>query len=212
MPTNFFKDFLNSLSDTFSDNSEGIAFYELEKVTADFLKSNQSKGLKNPLHLELLISKNEEGVKVKFTAYYKGKSNNFVAQDKLGQFKGITGMPKKLKDRLEIDKELKIKIEDIISLLSEQADENLYKINFKDIEKLADKFELDLQKENWVVQSRKVLIEDKIFKTGVQIKYEVTKEEKKELKIKGNTYIEVTDLPNELVTIIETSGEVEIEI
>jgi hypothetical protein len=74
--------------------------------------------------------------------------------------------------------------------------------------------EANFIRERFDVIQKKIAVEDKIFKIILRIKFKVQhyKSSEAQLKVKDKSFIEITDLPDELSQLLKQRGDFEIDV
>lgn len=207
--TNILKEFV----DLFSQESDSIPFYKMETVVKEFLKANTSKGFSKPALVEITINYEFDSYKVKITAYYKDEnSGKVLAEDKIGNFKEITNIPVSLRNTLEKEKTVKVKFKDAFDLILNTETTVEPAFYFDDMDKIIKKTEDALLGKGFKILSKRIKIEEKVFRKLVQFVFKVEKGNKEEIKVHAVSCSDILNIPESVSTVLSEKGNIELEI
>lgn len=208
-----FSNILKEFVDLFSQESSSIPFYKMETVVREFLKANTSKGFSKPALVEITINYEFDSYKVKITAYYKDEnSGKVLAEDKIGNFKEITNIPVSLRNTLEKEKTVKVKFKDAFDLILNTETTVEPAFYFDDMDKIIKKTEDALLGKGFKILSKRIKIEEKVFRKLVQFVFKVEKDNKEEMKVHAVSCSDILNIPESVSTVLSEKGNIELEI
>lgn len=210
---NFIKQFVDAFKEGLNENKGVISFYKLEGNAVEFIKDNHKKGLKNPIYLDVTIKKEATQFHVNYKSYYQEiLSKEYKVSEKTGTFSAIQNIPKQILYLIEKEGKAKVKIENVVELLSEDLSDILSPIFFKEIEGIFDINKSKLEHSGKQVNGVRIVIEDKLFKKKIEIFFATKENDSEKILRKSFLFEDVLEMPKDLETILNSKGRVEIEL
>ncbi|TAH18894.1 MAG: hypothetical protein EAZ08_10425 [Cytophagales bacterium] len=196
------------LDDFFKIHS--IEFYQLEYLLNKFAIEQRKPNLGNAVRL--VIKKAGNNYIIDFQLYYKENHDdkNIIKVNQQHQYNTIENIPQWYSKKLDIGEEIKIKIDGVDELVLAK-EKYLEKIDFQNLELLLNNFFLEINPNNSLSGiSKKIYLRNNVFNISaiftIEIKAENTTRRKEMI------FSKISDLPIDIIAIIEKSNEITLSL